>query len=151
VRRLLCAMALIVSCCTPAAADGLDEPAATYYERCVGASARARVPDADCDDLIWKAFGGVVIAEANQERPHVCFPRDLDLERMQALFDESMREHPKRPPEKTITAISETLRQVSDRLRAAVAAYMHEHPERLSEKTSTVIFAAFRHAFPCPD
>jgi hypothetical protein len=130
VRRLLCAMALVVSCYVPAAAIGPDDPASGYYEKCVASARKAHVPDERCDGLITDALTGIIIGQFNQEHPAFCLPQRLE-HKMQA---------------KSFSAIA----NLEAEMRAAVARYMRQHPERLSEKTLQVIFAALLHAFPCP-
>lgn len=119
--RLLCAMALVVSWHLPAAAIGPDDPAATYYERCVLPPGGARVRDEGCDALINDALMGVIVGQFDQKHPAFCYPQKL-VDQMHGPAD----------------------------MRAAVARYMREHPERLSEKTLEVIFAALLQGFPCP-
>ena len=130
VRRLLCAMALLLSCYVPAAAIGPDDPASIYYEKCVSSARKAHVPDESCDGLITDGLTGIIIGQFNQEHPAFCLPQRLEHQ-MQA---------------KSSGAIA----NLKAEMRAAVARYMREHPERLSEKTLQVIFAALLHTFPCP-
>jgi hypothetical protein len=102
VLRLFCAMILVVSCCAPAAAIGPDDPAATYYEKCVAA---VRVPDKSCDDLITNALMGIIIGQFNQKHADFCYPQE-SVDQMQVKMREAvaryMREHPERLSEKTI-------------------------------------------------
>jgi hypothetical protein len=143
VRRLLCAMAVVVSCYVPAAAIGPDDPASVYYEKCVASAREAHVPDERCDGLITDGLMGIIIGQFNQKHPAFCLPQRLE-DQMQARND--WRERSRRPSEKALSAIANLQAEV----REAVARYMREHPERLSEKTLQVIFAALLHAFPCP-
>ena len=143
-RRLLCAMALVVSCYVPAAAIGPDDPASVYYEKCMASAREAHVPDEGCDGLITDGLMGIIIGQFNQKHPAFCLPQRLE-DQMQAI-DNDWRVRSRRPSEKALSAIANLQAEV----RAAVARYMREHPERLSEKTLQIIFAALLHAFPCP-
>jgi hypothetical protein len=141
VRRVLCAMVLVVSCYVPAAAIGPDDPVSVCYEKCVASARDAHVPDERCDGLIIDGLMGIIIGQFNQKHPAFCLPQRLE-DQMQAI-DNDQQGRSRRPSEK---AIANLLAE----MWAAVARYMREHPERLSEKTLQVIFAALLHAFPCP-
>ena len=107
-RRLLCAMTLIVSCYVPAAAIGPDDPAAAYYERCIASSREARIPDKSCDDLITDALMGIIIGQFNQRDEAFCYPQELVDQmpaKMWAAVARYMREHPERLSEKTLQVI----------------------------------------------
>ena len=144
--RLVCAIALIVSLCTPAIAAGSGDTAAEYYEKCAGRPRPMRAPADRCDDLLSHALGGMFIAEQSQERPHVCLPADLKLPDLNTIDLEQVRQHPEQR-----SAILAQFDAFSDRMHATVAEYIRQHPDRRSEKALEVMFEAFRDAFPCPD
>jgi hypothetical protein len=148
-RRLLCAMALVVSCCAPAAALDSHDPAAAYYERCVAPQAEGGgVPDEGCDRLITDALLGITIGQLNEDPATFCYPQKL-IDQMQAV-DKVLQNPNGRPSEEDLRAAANFFHEMQAEMRAAVAQYMHEHSERLSEETIQVIFAALLHAFPCP-
>lgn len=142
--RLLCAVALAVSCYVPAAAIGPNDPASLYYEKCGASVRKAHVPDERCDGLITDGLTGIIIGQFNQEHSAFCFTQRLE-DQMQGI-DNDRRGHSGRPSEKSLSAIA----NFEAEMRAAVARYMREHPEQLSEKTLEVIIEALLYAFPCP-
>ena len=116
-RRLLCAMALVVSWYVPAAAIGPDDPASVYYEKGVASARKAHVPDERCDGLITDGLMGIIIGQFDQEHPAFCLPQRLEHQ-MQA---------------KSFSAVA----NLEAEMRAAVAGYMREHPKRRSRKDAT--------------
>ncbi len=148
-RHLICAIALTVGCSTAAAAISPNDPAATYYDRCVAPSRGATVPNQDCDGAINAALTGIIVGQFDQERPAFCYPRNL-VDKMQGI-ERDRRHRPGRLSDQASRASSRSARRMLIKMRAAVAHYMREHSERLSESTLEVIMAALLHAFPCPD